>query len=74
MTQKVVNGTFCLDYIEEYCDRTGVCLPQMAVKEASKMMLRYLTKGEALELIPRQAIEDAAYMAVMDASCVFSAA
>ena len=67
MTQQVVTKTFCLDYIEEYCDRTGNPLPEIATKEAAKMMVRYLTKGEALEFIPRAAIEDAAYMAVLDA-------
>lgn len=67
MRQKVVNGTFCLDYIEEYCDRTGTLLPIAAAKEAANLMVRYLTKGEALEFIPKAAVEDAAMMAVLDA-------
>ena len=67
MTQQVVNKTFCLDYIEEYCDRTGTLLPTVAANEAANLMVRYLTKGEALEFIPRAAVEDAAMMAVLDA-------
>ena len=74
MAQKVVNRTFCLDYIEEYCDRTGNYLPKVARKEASLLMVRYLTKGEIVSAIPRAALEDAAWMAVLDAMDVYAMA
>lgn len=74
MTQQVVNRTFCLDYIEEYCDRTHNYLPEVALKEASTLMIRYLTKGQAVCSIPRAALEDAAWMAVMDASDIYAMA
>ena len=68
MTQQVVNRTFCLDYIGEYCDRTGIYLSEIAAVEASILMVRYLTKGQAVENVPREALEDAAWMAVTDAA------
>lgn len=74
MNEKIVTRTFCLDYIEEYCDRTGNYLPEVARLEASILMIRYLTKGEAISSIPRTVLEDAAWMAVMDAMDVCATA
>lgn len=61
----VVNTRNCRVYLADMCDSKGMWLSESGLANAAKLMVRFLTKGELMETIPAQAVEDAANTAIL---------